>query len=65
MEHPVSRILALLELLQARPGLTGADIAERLDVDVRTVRRPAALRDEVRALAARLADWTEDGPADD
>ncbi|KOV13227.1 transcriptional regulator [Streptomyces sp. XY431] len=29
-----------------------------------TVRRPAALRDEVRALAARLADWTEDGPAD-
>lgn len=42
MEHPVSRILALLELLQARPGLTGAEIAERLDVDVRTVRRYAA-----------------------
>ncbi|MFD8318144.1 helix-turn-helix transcriptional regulator [Kitasatospora purpeofusca] len=42
MEHPVSRILALLELLQARPGLTGAELAERLDVDVRTVRRYAA-----------------------
>ncbi|MFC5661727.1 helix-turn-helix transcriptional regulator [Kitasatospora misakiensis] len=42
MEHPVSRILALLELLQARPGLTGAELAERLEVDVRTVRRYAA-----------------------
>ncbi|MFD8700152.1 helix-turn-helix transcriptional regulator [Kitasatospora purpeofusca] len=42
MEHPVSRILALLELLQARPGLTGAELAERLEVDARTVRRYAA-----------------------
>ncbi|MEV6976346.1 YafY family protein [Kitasatospora sp. NPDC093806] len=42
LEHPVSRILALLELLQARPGLTGPELAERLDVDVRTVRRYAA-----------------------
>ncbi|MFF2349879.1 helix-turn-helix transcriptional regulator [Kitasatospora sp. NPDC058115] len=42
MEHPVSRILALLELLQARPGLTGAELAARLEVDVRTVRRYAA-----------------------
>ncbi|MFE4396751.1 MULTISPECIES: helix-turn-helix transcriptional regulator [Streptomycetaceae] len=39
MEHPVSRVLALLELLQDRPGLTGADLAARLDVDERTVRR--------------------------
>ncbi|MFE7559283.1 helix-turn-helix transcriptional regulator [Kitasatospora sp. NPDC057500] len=46
MEHPVSRTLALLELLQARPGLTGAELAARLEVDVRTVRR----------YAARLAD---------
>ncbi|MER7704545.1 YafY family protein [Kitasatospora sp. NPDC097605] len=42
MEHPVSRTLALLELLQARPGLTGAELAARLEVDVRTVRRYAA-----------------------
>lgn len=42
MDHPVSRVLALLELLQARPGLTGAELAERLGVDERTVRRYAA-----------------------
>lgn len=42
MSHPVSRVLALLELLQARPGLTGAELAERLEVDERTVRRYAA-----------------------
>lgn len=46
MNHPVSRVLALLELLQARPGLTGAELAARLEVDERTVRR----------YAARLAD---------
>ncbi|GIH64719.1 helix-turn-helix transcriptional regulator [Microbispora siamensis] len=34
-----NRVLALLELLQARPGLTGAELAERLEVDVRSVRR--------------------------
>ncbi|MFD0346850.1 helix-turn-helix transcriptional regulator [Kitasatospora aburaviensis] len=42
MDHPVSRVLALLELLQARPGLTGAELAERLGVDERTVRRYVA-----------------------
>ncbi|MER6400800.1 YafY family protein [Kitasatospora sp. NPDC001603] len=46
MNHPVSRVLALLELLQARPGLTGPELAARLEVDERTVRR----------YAARLAD---------
>lgn len=39
MTHPVSRVLALLELLQARPGLTAVQLAERLEVDERTVRR--------------------------
>ncbi|MFI7632106.1 helix-turn-helix transcriptional regulator [Microbispora rosea] len=34
-----NRVLAFLELLQARPGLTGPELAERLEVDVRTVRR--------------------------
>ncbi|WP_188305203.1 helix-turn-helix transcriptional regulator [Streptomyces sp. CBMA123] len=42
MEHPVSRVLALLELLQDRPGLTGAELAARLDVDERTIRRYTA-----------------------
>ncbi|MER7846405.1 YafY family protein [Kitasatospora sp. NPDC096077] len=41
-EHPVSRVLALLELLQDRPGLTGAELAARLDVDERTIRRYTA-----------------------
>ena len=36
------RVLALLELLQARPGLTGPELADRLEVDVRTVRRYVA-----------------------
>src|SRR5690242_639629 len=36
------RVLALLELLQARPGLTGPELAARLEVDVRTVRRYVA-----------------------
>ncbi|MEV4461510.1 YafY family protein [Microbispora sp. NPDC049633] len=34
-----NRVLAFLELLQARPGLTGPELAERLEVDVRSVRR--------------------------
>jgi predicted DNA-binding transcriptional regulator YafY len=41
-----SGALALLELLQARPGLTGPELARRLEVDPRTVRR------QVRALEA-------------
>ncbi|MGI5489181.1 helix-turn-helix transcriptional regulator [Microtetraspora malaysiensis] len=36
-----NRILALLELLQDRPGLTGPQLAARLEVDERTVRRYA------------------------
>jgi predicted DNA-binding transcriptional regulator YafY len=37
-----ARVLALLELLQARPGLTGQQLAERLEIDSRTVRRQVA-----------------------
>jgi predicted DNA-binding transcriptional regulator YafY len=36
---PAGRLLQLLELLQARPVTTGREIAERLDIDPRTVRR--------------------------
>lgn len=39
MTHPTGRVLALLELLQAHRELTGGQLAERLGVDVRTVRR--------------------------
>ncbi len=39
MYHPTSRVLAVLELLQAHPQLTGPELAARLEVDVRTVRR--------------------------
>ena len=39
MASPTSRLLELLELLQARPLTTGREIADRLDVDARTVRR--------------------------
>ena len=39
MGSPTSRLLELLELLQARPVVTGREIADRLGVDTRTVRR--------------------------
>ncbi|WP_155337942.1 helix-turn-helix transcriptional regulator [Acrocarpospora corrugata] len=37
-----NRVLAMLELLQARPGLTGPELATRLEVDERSIRRYAA-----------------------
>ncbi|MER6829128.1 YafY family protein [Streptosporangium sp. NPDC000563] len=42
-----ARVLALLELLQATPGLTGSDLAARLEVDERTVRRYAVRLSEL------------------
>ncbi len=39
MSHPLTRVLTLLELLQSNARLTGAELAGRLDTDVRTVRR--------------------------
>jgi predicted DNA-binding transcriptional regulator YafY len=39
MYHPTTRVLTVLELLQARPSLSGAELAARLEVDRRTVRR--------------------------
>lgn len=39
MYSPTTRLLTVLELLQARRQLTGAELAERLEVDGRTVRR--------------------------
>lgn len=39
MYHPTTRLLTVLELLQAHNMLTGADLAARLEVDRRTVRK--------------------------
>ncbi|MDQ3655667.1 MAG: HTH domain-containing protein, partial [Chloroflexota bacterium] len=39
---PASRILAMLELLQDRPGMSGPDLAEALGVTTRTIRRYVA-----------------------
>lgn len=39
MYHPTTRVLTVLELLQARPGVSGAEIARQLEVDRRTIRR--------------------------
>jgi predicted DNA-binding transcriptional regulator YafY len=38
---PATRLLAFLEILQDRPFVTGAELAQRLEVDLRTVRRYA------------------------
>lgn len=37
--RPTARVLAVLELLQAHGRMTGAELARRLEVDVRTVRK--------------------------
>lgn len=39
MYDPVMRVLTVLEILQARDQVTGAELAERLEVDIRTVQR--------------------------
>lgn len=36
---PVTRLLTLLNLLQSRPGVTAAQLAEQLEVEARSVRR--------------------------
>lgn len=39
MNHPASRVLAVLELLQAHGRMPGSELARRINVDVRTLRR--------------------------
>src|SRR3954451_2024448 len=39
MYHPTTPVLTTIELLQAHPRLSGPQIAERIEVDGRTVRR--------------------------
>jgi predicted DNA-binding transcriptional regulator YafY len=47
-----ARLLRLLSLLQSRPSWAGADLAERLDVTGRTVRRDV---DRLRSLGYPVA----------
>src|SRR5512134_1990405 len=39
MYSPTTRLLSVLELLQSRKQMSGSEIAQRLEVDPRTVRR--------------------------
>src|SRR5436305_14664479 len=39
MYQPTTRVLTVLELLQSHGSMSGRDLAERLEVDIRTVRR--------------------------
>lgn len=43
MYHPTTRVLTVLELLQSHGQLTGAELAKRLEVNVRTARRYVAM----------------------
>lgn len=47
MSKPLTRVLSLLELLQTHGLLAGSEIAKRLDVDIRTVRRYIAALEEL------------------
>jgi len=47
VQTPTARLLELLELLQERPLTTGREIAERLSIDARTVRRYIAALQEL------------------
>jgi predicted DNA-binding transcriptional regulator YafY len=47
MSRPTTRVLTLLEILQDHPGVGGRELAERLGVDARTVRRYASRLQEL------------------
>ena len=47
MYHPTARVLTVLEILQARSSARGADLATRLEVDIRTIRRYITILQEM------------------
>jgi len=47
MYHPTTRVLTVLELLQARAHISGPELAARLEVDQRTVRRYITMLQEL------------------
>jgi predicted DNA-binding transcriptional regulator YafY len=47
MYHPTTRLLTVLELLQARGRIGGGELAERLEVDERSVRRYVTMLQDI------------------
>lgn len=47
MYHPTTRVLAVLELLQSHRRMTGAELAQRVEVNVRTLRRYITMLQEL------------------
>ena len=47
MYHPTTRVLTVLELLQSHRRMTGAELAERVAVNVRTLRRYVTMLQEL------------------
>lgn len=47
MESPTTRVLTVLEMLQSQGRVTGAEIAQRLEVNIRTVRRYIGMLEEL------------------
>lgn len=45
--RPTTRVLAMLELLQAHKRMSGSELARRMQVDVRTIRRYIAILEEI------------------
>lgn len=47
MSRPTTRVLAVLELLQTHARISGSELAQRLEVDRRTVRRYVAMLEDI------------------
>ncbi|MGA9420855.1 MAG: YafY family protein [Rhodanobacteraceae bacterium] len=47
MPRPTTRVLAVLELLQSHGRISGPELARRVDVDVRTLRRYIVMLEEI------------------
>lgn len=47
MYNPTTRLLTVLELLQARGSISGAELAQRLEVDPRSVRRYVTMLQDI------------------
>lgn len=47
MYHPTTRVLTVLEMLQARGSASGGELAARLEVDLRTIRRYIVMLQEM------------------
>ena len=59
MYHPTTRVLTVLELLQSRVRISGPELAHRLEVDRRTVRRYVAMLQEL-GIPVDIADGEEE-----